>query len=588
MRFPTTFLTLLLLLTVSAAHAQIETTDTLLPTTAEERANAFYLEGLRQQLNGNHDDAYELFCHALDLNPQLVGALYELSGYTHYMRDDSLAFEQLKQAADIDSDNYYLKQALVSSYLSQNRQDEAIQELEQMARQYPDKSSVLLTLVQMYGQKEDYKSMISALDRVELLEGKSEQLSLQKFRAYVQMKDEKRAFAEMRSLAEEYPNDVRYRVLIGDLYLDNGKLSEAKNTYDEIGRDHPDNVNLQLSLARYYQRTDNDSLYRQALERLVLNEQLDDDTRVQLVQGITMQSVQQNGDTAVLMPLFRQLLTLPQKDTRLAELCARYMITSSAPVASVKPVLRQMLQIDPEAELARGQLLAYAIQEEDTNEIVRLCRTAVDYNSSDPVYYYYLGIASYQQGNKETALDAIRKGLTKTGQSTDLALVTNMYAISGDLYHIIGDDRHAFEAYDSCLLYRPDDALVLNNYAYYLSLQKRDLERAEEMSRRAIRQEPLNATYLDTYEWVLFQQKNYAEARIYADSVLTVLADSIQPSDANLVEHAGDVYSRLGQEQRALELWRQAEQLYLLSDDEEKAAALPRLQTKIKKRKYVE
>lgn len=555
----------------------------VLPAAAQggqEKADAFYLEGVRQQLKGNYSEAFELFRHALEINQDLVGALYELSNYGHYMRNDSMATALVEQASAIDADNYWLKQALVQLYVDQKREEDAIAELERMAKQYPRKSEVLLMLADMYQRRKDYESVVRTLDRVELLEGKSERLSMEKFRIYVQMKDEKRAFAEMRALAEEYPNDVRYRVLIGDLYFDNRKLQQAYDIYRQIEAEHPDNINLQLSLAHYYQEVGDEEHHQQMLTRLLDNDQLDGETRVRIMQGMAMSNLQENGDTTQVMRLFRHLLQRPQKDVRIAELCVRYMVSVNASSASVKPFLHQMLSIDPEAELARNQLLSYAVAEADTNEVVRLCKTAVDYNSTDPVYYYYLGVGYFQLGKTKEALDALQRGLQKVDEKGNLTLLTNMYAISGDLYHQLGQDEKAFQAYDSCLLYHPDDALVLNNYAYYLSLRKQDLDRAEQMSRRSLEKEGANPTYLDTYAWILFQQKKYADARVYIDSVLVLLGDSVSAEDANLIEHAGDIYSRLGETEKAVVYWRKA--LSLGADD----AAI--IEEKIRKKKYVE
>lgn len=547
--------------------------------TDDERAEAFFLEGINQQLAGHYSEAYDLFSHTLQLNPKHVGALYELSNYARHLQNDSLSLAQLEQAAALDSENFWLKQALVNLYVSLHRTDDAVRQLEQMTKQYPHRSDLLMMLADMYHQREDYEGIVRTLDRIEVLEGKSEQLSMQKFRTYVQMKDEQRAFDEMRALADEYPNDLRYQTLIGDLYLDNGKTDKAYAVYQQLAADHPDNINVQLSLANYHQQAGNDSLAQAMLENAIVNPELDDDTRLRLMQAIAYDNIQHKADTTQVMPLFRQLLDRPQPDIRMVELAARYMVTRDVPVEQVKPVLHQMLSIDPEVELARNQLLSYAIAEDDTAAIVHLCKTAVDYGSSDPVYYYYLGIGYFQQNKNRAAIDAVKKGLQKTDDKSNLLLVTNMYAILGDLYHRVGDDTKAFESYDSCLIYRPDDALVLNNYAYYLSLKKQDLQRAEEMSRRSLEQEGDNPTYLDTYAWILFQQRKYEEARDHIDRVISLLGDNVEPDDVALIEHAGDIYSKCGQTERAVEFWKKAQKL---------GGGSALLEKKILKRKYYE
>jgi Tfp pilus assembly protein PilF len=113
----------------------------------------------------------------------------------------------------------------------------------------------------------------------------------------------------------------------------------------------------------------------------------------------------------------------------------------------------------------------------------------------------------------------------------------------------------AYEAYDSCLQWRPDNIACLNNYAYFLSIDGKHLDKAEEMSRRTIKKEPENPTYLDTYAWVLFRQKRYAEAKIYIEQALKF--DTVDVS-ADVLEHAGDIYANNGEMEKAMEKWKEA------------------------------
>ena len=98
--------------------------------------------------------------------------------------------------------------------------------------------------------------------------------------------------------------------------------------------------------------------------------------------------------------------------------------------------------------------------------------------------------------------------------------------------------------------------VTLNNYAYYLSEEGTNLQKAEEMSAKAVKVEPKNATYLDTYAWILYKQKRFAEAKIYIDMALKFTADST--NDTTLREHAGDIYVGLKDYARAVEFYKQA------------------------------
>jgi tetratricopeptide (TPR) repeat protein len=239
-----------------------------------------------------------------------------------------------------------------------------------------------------------------------------------------------------------------------------------------------------------------------------------------------------------------------------------------------------MLAIEPEHDTARNQLLSYAVQENDTAAIKQVCLPAVAYSAADPLYYYYLGIVYFQQKQYEEAVQTLSKGLERVKEDTPIDLISNSYTLLGDLYHDLGDDEKAYAAYDSCLIYNPEDVGALNNYAYYLSLNNHDLARAEEMSAKTIKAEPDNYTYIDTYAWILFMQKRYDEAKMQIDRALEVMGDTIEAEDSNIVEHAGDIYFKAGDKEGALRLWIKAEQLG-------NTEAPDTLRRKIKTKKYI-
>jgi len=547
------------------------------PTQAE-KAEMFVLEGHRQMQLGNNSDAFELFRHGLLLNPRSSMALAELSHFWQYLRQDSLSLEYMKQASQFEPDNYWNKEALANLYVNANKIDEAIKVLEQLSEQFPNKEEVLFMLESLYKQKSDYANVIRILDRLEVKEGKTEQLSMEKFRIYVQMKDEKRAFEEMSELAAEYPNDLRYRVLLGDLYVDQEKYDEGLKEYRSVEAEDPNNIFLMSSLLNYYTLTHQDSLYQVQLEKVSTSPKLDEETRLRFLNGLVMQSLQENKSPQSLLSIFQKVLEMPQHDTQILELCARYMVTSQMPKEEIKPVLQKMLNIDPESEMARTLMLQYAVDDNDMEGVIKVGKPAVDYGINDPVFYYYLGVAYYQLDSAQLAVNTFKKGFQKVDNQTNLQLVTNMYALMGDSYHKLGDMKHAYESYDSCLLYRPDEAMVLNNYAYYLSLEEKQLDKAAEMSQRSLEKEPDNYTYLDTYAWILFKQKKYEEAKKYIDRALQLMGDSIDTNDANIIEHAGDIYAKNKQKDQAVEFWQKSTELGNNS---------PLLARKLKKKKYI-
>ncbi len=499
-----------------------------------------FQEAMRQKLANKYDAAIDLFDYCRQLDPYSGAVLYELSELYRYVKNDSLAIQALEFACKLYPENYWYKNKLVSFYLEQRRTDEALKNVEDMARLFPEKGEVLGMLLELYENKNDYANMVKVLDKIEVKEGKSEQLSMEKFRLFLQMNDEKRAFEEMENLADEYPNDLRYQVVIGDLYLDAGKKEEALKQYKMVEAQDSTNMTLLLSMANFYHQEGDEARYQEYISKVLTNKDVDDATRGRMLGVLVRENLTTNADSTQLLSLFDKVLQEPQEHADILELKVRYMVTKNMPISEVKPVLHQMLDIDPENDMARQQLLAYAIEENDTLGIVNVCKPAVDYNAEDPVFYYYLGVAYFQMQEKEKAAEAFRSGLNHVENSDNenkLQLCVNMYALLGDIYHQLGQDDKAFQAYDSCLIYNKNDAMVLNNYAYYLSLKKKDLQRAEEMSRLSNELEPDNATYLDTYAWVLFQQKRYDEAKQYMDKVVELMERDGEEMSDDVQDH---------------------------------------------------
>ena len=500
-----------------------------------------FQEAMRQKLANKYDAAIDLFDYCHQLDPSSGAVLYELSELYRYVKNDSLAIHALEDACKLYPKNYWYKNRLVTLYLESRRTDEALKTVEDMARLFPEKEEVLWMLHDLYESKNDYANMVKVLDKIEVKEGKSEKLSMMKFGLFVQMNDEKRAFEEMEKLADEYPNDLRYQVVIGDLYLDAGKKEEALKQYKMVEAQDSTNMTLLLSMANFYHQEGDEARYQEYISKVLTHKDVDDVTRVRMLGVLVRENLDTHADSTYLLALFDKVLQEPQEHTDILELKVRYMDKKKMPVEDQKPILRRILEIDPEHDMARHMLLKYAVEENDHQSIVNICKPAVEYNADSPVFYFYMGVEYYLIDEKEKSMDALRSGLNRVENEMDeenrFKIRTHSYALLGDIYHQLGQDDKAFQAYDSCLIYNKNDAMVLNNYAYYLSLKKKDLQRAEEMSRLSNELEPDNATYLDTYAWVLFQQKRYDEAKQYMDKVVELMERDGEEMSDDVQDH---------------------------------------------------
>lgn len=539
----------------------------------QRKYDYFFLEAVRLRAKKEYAPAFGMLQHCLEIDPHAASALYEISQYYLLLRQIPQGQSALEKAVLNAPGNYWYSQALAALYQQQNETDKAVELLEQMSVRFSDKQEPLLNLLDLYGRQQKYDRMISTLDRLEKRMGKNEQLSMEKFRIYLQMKDDKKAFREIESLVQEYPMDLRYQVVLGDVYLQHGRLEEAYDTYQKVLAIEPDNPMAVFSMASYYEQKGEKDLYNRQLDMLLLNKKVDDLTKVNVMRQIIVESEQAGKDSTEVIALFDKLMTQDMDNAQIPMLYAQYLLSKNMEAASV-PVLEQVVNLDPANKAARLMLISSAVKKEDYRQIIRICEPGIEATPDALDLYYYLAIAYNQAEQTGSVLNVVRRALEHVTPDTRKELISDFYAMMGDMYHAKKQMTEAYAAYDSALVYNPSNISALNNYAYYLSVERRDLDRAEEMSYKTIKAEPDNSTFLDTYAWILFEKGNYSQARIYIDNAMK--GDGAK-SDV-IVEHCGDIYYMTGDTEGALKYWKQALEMGSKSKT---------LKQKIEKKKYI-
>ena len=548
--------------------------ETLLSAEQQRKYDYFFLEAMRMKGKNEYDAAFGLLQHCLDINPTASSALYEISQYYMFLRQVPQGQAALEQAVAFAPDNYWYSQGLVSLYQQQNELDKVAALLEKMVTRFPSKQDPLFSLLDIYSRQEKYNDVISTLNRLEKRLGKNEQLSMEKFRIYLQMKDDKKAFQEIESLVQEYPMDMRYQVILGDVYLQNGKKQEAYDAYQKVLAVEPDNPMALFSMASYYEQTGQKELYQQQLDTLLLNKKVTSDTKISVMRQVIAENEQSSAkDSTQVIALFDRMMKQDMDDPQIPMLYSQYLLSKNMEQEAV-PVLEQVVDLDPTNKAARLMLVSAAVKKEDYKQIIKVCEPGIEATPDALELYYYLAIAYHQAEQGDSVLSVCNRALEHITPDTRKEVVSDFYSIMGDIYHTKKQMTEAYAAYDSALVYNPSNIGALNNYAYYLSVERRDLDKAEEMSYKTVKAEPNNSTYLDTYAWILFEKGNYAEARIYIDNAMK---NDGEKSDV-IVEHCGDIYFMTGDVEGALKYWKKA----LEMGSESKT-----LKQKIEKKKYI-
>lgn len=404
----------------------------------------FFNEGIKMFNDGHYDAAMDLMTRSLDYDTASAATCYYLAQYYMSLNDRNLleqysdvARDLLLRAVRLEPDNYWYRRLLAVGYLRQNRRQEAIGQYEEIARRFPGRTDVLITLAGLYDDVGDYEKELRVLKRYGTLEDVADELKFQRFVCYLQMGDLDSAYYE-----SENPAEV---------------IELLMNTT----RDMIEKAETQIDKAR----------------------------------------------------------------------------------------CRSLLDVT-----------------------MNFCDVVSRHEPELMVPYTQKSMAYFWLGDNEKAIEMLGKGLKSVRTDADRA---SIYNLRGDFYHTIGDTDRMYADYDTTLMYAPDNINVLNNYAYYLAVEGRNLTRALEMSSKTLESEPLNSTYLDTYAWILFKMEKYREALGYMEKALRYL----ESDNPEIYEHYGDVLYMCGETEKAIENWHKAVQFNSTS---------PVLDRKIRERKYIE
>lgn len=515
-----------------------------------------FLKAVQQREKGNADSSMMYIDSCLQINPNSAVAHFMRAEYNASKDKDTLALRDYEAAATLEPDNDTYQERVAQMYIGTGNFAKATEAYEKLYKGHRDRDDVLTVLVQLYRQQKDYDKMLDAINRLEQVDGESDQLSMMRMNAYELKGDAKGAYATLKGLADSHPNDPNFKLMLGNWLMQHKRQQEAYDIYTAVLKAEPENAMAQSCMYDYYNETGQDAQAQEMMDKLLLGKDTPSDTRIQFFRNAIQQNEKKGGDSTKIVQLFKQVQQVVPRDTTVAQLKAAYYTLKKFPKDSIDNALTELLKLQPDNAGARIQLIQDKWPSQDWKVIAALSEPGMLYNPNELAFYFFTGLSRYYLKDDAGALTAMKKGTAFINDQSSPDIVSDLYSIMGEIYHSKGMDKEAFAAYDSCLQYKPDNIATLNNYAYFLSETGTQLDKAEQMSAKAIAAEPKNATYLDTYAWVLYKLGRYADAKIYIDQTMKFSTDST--TDGTLYEHAAAIYAQLGDYKSAVSFLEQA------------------------------
>ena len=532
----------------------VQPRETVLSQDQENEMEFLFVEGLKQKALGNTKNAVSIFSRCLDIDPNSAVAMYEMARIHSENNDLTSAALLLQKACSLEPGNKWYRLMLIQIYQKRNQYDQAAAVYDQLLKGDPDNVHYLYAQALLYKAGKQYQRAIDTFNRLEKQTGFNEQIAISREQIYEDWGKKELALQELNHLIQKDPDNPRYYGLKAEYYQDQGDHQQALNNYNKILQLDPDNGFVHFSLAGFYQLQGNYDKAFDEIKKAFNNDQIDADTKIRYYMLQTADSNRTSWTDSQISKLIDILHFKYPEDNRMYTIYAEHMIRQNK-LNEARSYLRKYLKTDPKNFDIWQQMLFLSNDLMDFKTLYEDTQTAMRLFPDKAVVYALNAVSALQLKKYKEALDVIDRGEPYAGNNQQLKIQMEIYKAEGN--YQLGHVKEAFKAYDQVIALDPNNYMAMNNYAYYLSLENVNLERAEKLSDRVVQANPNNPTYLDTHAWVLFKLKKYSRAKLEMETALKNGGDSI----ALLVEHYGDILYMLGQKDKALEEWKKAQKI---------------------------
>lgn len=511
-----------------------------------------YIDGCTKRLSGKIEQAEATFVQCLKMDPTSVPVKYELANLYRLTGRVDESLKLAKECLEADPKNQWYHLSYIDGLNYKKEHLQAAEAYERLVKIFPGRSDFMESMAISYAMGQNFSKAFKIYEDLEKRYGTNETFIVNKIKLLKEQGKLNEAEEELKRLISTNPSESRYHYYLAEHYEDTKQYSKAKEVYDKILSIDPGSPLVHLALANYYKEQNNAEKAHEEFKLAFANPDLGVRTKLDILLSYYSVSEQYTNYVA--------------KGYELCEIMLK--VHPIAPEAH--SIYADFLYRDRKIEEARDHYLIaarhdknrYAIWDQLLNVEAELNQVdslenhsaiAMELFPNQPLPYYYNGFSNIQLKNYTKAIDAFNDGLEFVYDNKKMML--EFYSNLGDAYQYTGQYEKSDKAYEDALKIDPDNAYVLNNYSYYLSLRKEKLERAEVLSKRSNQISPNNPNFIDTYAWILYQQKKYKESEEWLS--LAIKLGSKRPG---ILEHYGDVLYRLNRMDEALKYWKLAQE----------------------------
>lgn len=473
----------------------------------------------------NDNDSLLLFLNKADsLYPNSAEIKYELSNYYFNRADKNRALVYALQADSLLKDNYVIKEHLAMIYNHLAKYQKSADIYEELIKTYPYNEEFYLRAIEFYCAINFSK----ALDLMKLYESKfgynHDWISIKlDLISRISKDDSVKGANYAIDLAKDfYKNDlsnVAGAINLAITYKDFKLNKEAEKVLKDFEKRNGKNGVISLYKAsEYLVGGDYNKFYKYSMAGI-------DEKSSDLYLKSSYLSDFYDGYAKMANDSIREIygdkLDLILKHARdvyssdfnICLLYSEWLRGYKSDSTKYIDELKHILTFNNENDYVFENIVFYYLDKNNVDSALYYSDIALNYFPDKAIFYYTKIYNSYLNDDYKTAIELSEKAIEYVNKFSNLHLT--FLEILGESYYKVERRDEAYEVFDYLLKLDPNNLMILNNYAYYLSLEKSKLEEARRMSYKTIFAEPLNPVYLDTYAWILYLLEDYENAEKY-------------------------------------------------------------------------
>lgn len=538
-------------------------------------AEAAFTEGEKFFILEDYSKALLYFLRAYEINPQSAAIAYKIAEVlVKSNKDEDLvrATSYIEQALKLEKKNKYYYILASNIYNSQGLFSKSAEVLETMIKEVPQTEDYLYELASIYLFDKKESEALRVYNRAENILGINEISSLQKQRIYLDQGKLDEAIKEGEKLIEAFPDEERYVLALAETLSQNKQTTRAIIYIEKYLKENPTSSAGKMLLGGLYRDSGNEEKSRSLVRELFNDTKSTLSSKLimlgtynaTLAQARATGKADSNLETFVL-ELYGKLEQTNPSDANV-QLAGGDLYMSLDRPREAKERYLKAIRLGTTTYEAWQNLLYLETQEKQYDSVIMHAEEALEVFPNQSNVYYFNGYAHLRKRDFRNATQLLEQA--KRLSKNDEQQVAEINSMLGDAYQAMKEYDKSAKAYDEALAFNPMNDIVLNNYSYYLSLRKADLEKAERMSSLLVKNHPDNISYLDTHAWVLYNREKYKEAKKVMEKALSL----DKPSAINY-EHYGDILFQLGDVDEAVEQWRKAKSMGSLNQEIDKKIA---------------